>query len=214
MTTSITIGGDPTCPGGVYVLRVAVMAPLSVVFGRFDGGRAVAVPAGDYLYVGSALGRRGATALAGRLMRHATRSQVRSPALQRAPQAASSPPTALRRSTTNGAGGREPHAIRAELQVRLTAAGLPAALPAGKRLHWHIDYLLDVPAAEIVGVWVWRTAERLEGPLVDWLMAQPGVALLAVGLGASDDRGRTHLLRVTDNERPPTATECASSDAG
>ena len=73
MTNNITINGDVACPSGVYMLRIKVAAPLSVSFGRFRGGRPVAVAAGDYLYVGSAMGR-GAVSPAGRLLRHATRS--------------------------------------------------------------------------------------------------------------------------------------------
>ena len=76
-------GDDPACRGGVYVLRLAAGAPLLVRFGRYAGGRAIAVPAGECLYVGSALGARGAVALAGRLLRHATRTW---------PPPASSPP--------------------------------------------------------------------------------------------------------------------------
>ncbi len=162
MTTKITIGGDTSCSGGVYILWLRVAAPLTVVFGRFGGGRPIAVPAGDYLYVGSALG-----GLSARLLRHATRS-----------------------------GDHPPHTIRAELAGQLAAARLPARLPPAKRLHWHVDYLLDEPDVALVGVWAWRTAAPLESALAEWLAAQPGIVPLAVGLGASDDRGGTHLLRV------------------
>ena len=109
MANSIVISGDPADRGGVYVLRVAVGAPLAVRFGRYGGGRPVPVPAGVYLYVGSALGARGATALAGRLLRHATRA------------------------------AGPPQAIRPALHARLAAAGLVAPLPAAKTLRWHID---------------------------------------------------------------------------
>lgn len=166
MANCITITGNPACTGGAYVLYVRVAEPLRVRFGRFRYGQLIAVPAGGYLYVGSALGR-GATALAGRLLRHATR-----------------------------ANGRPPHALRDVLAGQLAAAGLHAPTPANKRLHWHIDYLLDEPAAELDGVYVVCTAERLEAQLVDWLAARPGIVPLATGLGASDDRGRTHLLRA------------------
>ena len=166
MTNEITIGGDATGYGGVYILWVRVAAPLGGVFGRFRGGQPIAVPVGDYLYVGSALGR-----LAGRLLRHATRSD-----------------------------GRPPPASRDELVGRLAAAGLPARLPTDKRLRWHVDYLLDEPDAELVGVWAWRTNEPLESVLAEWLTSLPGVTPLAAGLGASDDRGRTHLLRVASGQ--------------
>jgi Uri superfamily endonuclease len=226
------------------VLHLRVAAPLAVVFGRFQGGRPVPLPAGDYFYVGSAL-----NGLAARLLRHASRSQVRSPALQRAlpdeedcAKALNYEPTtrspvrspALQRAlpadadrakalnyepTTRSqvrspalqralpdeedrakALNYEPHFIRDELAAQLATAGLPARPPAVKRLHWHIDYLLDEPGVALAGVWAWRTAESLEGALAGWLAAQPGVVPLAAGLGASDDRGRTHLLRVASDE--------------
>ncbi len=168
MTNNIVISGDATCPGGVYVLRIRVAEPLALSFGRFRGGRPVAVAAGDYLYVGSALGRRGAGSPAGRLLRHTTRS-----------------------------GDRPPHALRAALLDALRAAGLAAPdllPPSGKRLHWHIDYLLDETAAELTGVSLIRTATRLESELAHRLAEQPGVAPLAAGLGAADLSGETHLF--------------------
>ena len=179
----ITIGGDRACRGGVYVLHVRLAAPRAVVFGRFRGSQPIALPAGDYFYVGSALG-----GLAPRLLRHATRSAVRSPALQRGLGQKEERAKAL---------DYEPgHTIRDELAARLADVGLAARPPAAKRLRWHIDYLLDEPDATLAGVWAWRTAAPLERALAAWLAAQPGVTPLAVGLGASDDRGRTHLLRL------------------
>jgi Uri superfamily endonuclease len=169
MTSCITIGGDES-RSGVYILWLSVHRDLALVFGRFQGGRPVPIPAGGYAYVGSALGRRGAPSLAGRLLRHATRG-----------------------------GGRPPHAIRDRLAGQLAEAGLRPAggpLPAGKRLRWHIDYLLEEPAVEIAHISALRTAERLETRLADWLAAWPGATPPAIGLGASDDPGRTHLLRV------------------
>ncbi len=59
---------SPT-PGGVYLLRIQLIEPLSVVFGRFRKGVVIPLSAGEYLYVGSALGGLGR-----RLLRHATRS--------------------------------------------------------------------------------------------------------------------------------------------
>ncbi len=69
----------PAAPGGIYLLRIHVCEPLAVAFGRFQGGRSVKMPVGQYLYVGSALGRRGATTLGQRLLRHATRSNNQQP---------------------------------------------------------------------------------------------------------------------------------------
>jgi Uri superfamily endonuclease len=172
MSNHITILGDSSHTGA-YVLWLEVRADLALSFGRFRGGRVIAAPAGHYAYAGSALGR-GAASLAGRLLRHATRR-----------------------------GDRPPHAIRPELAARLAEAGLlPAGgpLPAAKRLRWHIDYLLDEIAVEIVGVTAIRTGERLESDLARRLAGLPGAVPLAAGLGASDAPGEIHLLRLPDNQ--------------
>jgi Uri superfamily endonuclease len=164
----ITFWGDHGYTGG-YILWVRASRDLALSFGRFQGGRPVAVPAGVYAYVGSAMGRRGATALAGRLLRHATRSA-----------------------------GKPPHAIRAALSAAFAAAPEtePPVPPSNKRLHWHIDYLLDELEVAIEAVAVVRAAERVESRLARGLAAVPGVAPLLPGLGASDAPGETHLLRL------------------
>ncbi len=66
----ITVVGDTAVATGSYVLGLQVTADLHVRFGRFAGGAALPVPAGVYLYVGSAMGGLGA-----RVLRHASRSQ-------------------------------------------------------------------------------------------------------------------------------------------
>ncbi len=167
----ITILGTPGLQG-LYLLRIAVSAPLAVTFGRFAGGREILLPAGDYLYVGSAMGQRGATTLAGRLLRHATRS-----------------------------GAQPDHAIRAPLFYQLQRAAMQPKLPTSKCCHWHIDYLLDQRVAALHHIYALRTAARVEAAVAHWLMAEAVTAAFAPGLGASDDRGATHLLQVT---APPT----------
>jgi Uri superfamily endonuclease len=171
MMNHITISGDSSHTGA-YVLWLEIRADLALSFGRFRGGRVITAPIGRYAYAGSAMGR-GAASLAGRLLRHATRC-----------------------------GDRPPHAIRAELAARLAEAGLRAAgdsLPAAKRLRWHIDYLLDETMVEMVGITAIRTGERLESELARRLAGLPGVLPLAAGLGASDARDETHLLRLPGN---------------
>lgn len=156
---------------GIYILRVQVAVPLTVSFGRFQGGRPLALSPGDYLYLGSALGRGGATNLAGRLLRHATRS-----------------------------GNQPPHAIRATLATQLQEMGLlahnRADTPPHKRCFWHIDYLVDQPAAEIVQIIALRTPYPYEARLARRLAEDPALAPVAPGLGASDDPQATHLLQV------------------
>jgi Uri superfamily endonuclease len=72
--------------------------------------------------------------------------------------------------------------------------------PAHKKLHWHIDYLLDETAVSLSHVILIRSQERLEAKLGEWLLAHPEILELASGLGASDVKGHTHLLRVLADE--------------
>jgi len=168
MLNPITILGDEGV-GGTYLLRLRIANPLQVVFGRFQAGAAQRLPAGEMVYVGSAL--RG---LAARVLRHATRTD-----------------------------GRPPHPIRAAMLADFPALGLadkPLRAPAGKKLHWHVDYLLEETAVTLSHVLLIRSPERLEEPLAQWLLAQPETSLIAPGLGARDVRGSTHLLPVTAPE--------------
>lgn len=155
--------------GGTYLLRIRLARPLELGFGRFRGGRALRLAAGVYVYVGSALGRPGVPALARRLLRHATR--------------------------TDGSAQR----IRARLGRALQAAGLADASlcpPAGKTRRWHIDYLLDHPAALLVGAIAIPGEIGCEAALAALLADDPQVRVPARGLGASDDPGHTHLLAI------------------
>ncbi len=166
--------------GGVYLLHMAAAHPLCLSIGRFAGGRPVAFPAGDYLYVGSALAPRGATSLAGRLLRHATRS-----------------------------GGQPPHLLRQPMADAFAEAGLGSQLlggarrlaPPQKHLFWHIDYLLDQPAVNLAHVFVMRTSASLERPLAQMLRDDPHTAIPAPGFGATDDPGASHLFGVVAGAR-------------
>lgn len=164
----VMICGKPVACG-CYLLRIQVVEPIGVRFGRFQGGQAVAVAAGAYLYIGSAMGKKGAATLPQRLLRHATRH--------------------------NGT----PHAIRPLLLEKLRAAGLGTnrlQAPARKTLFWHIDYLLEETAVTLTHIIILRTNTSLENQLARLLAADPQTAPFINGLGASDDPGQTHLLRV------------------
>lgn len=159
--------------GGTYLLKISLAQEISLTFGRFRGGKIFTLPAGDYVYIGSALNPRGATSLAPRLLRHATRS-----------------------------GGR-PHPIRERLSDQFREIGLgPVTLqpPKSKKLHWNVDYLLEQEAAELVGVWVIRHPARLETEIAHALEADEGTEILIPGLGANDVRGGTHLLQIVGGE--------------
>ncbi|TCD47995.1 GIY-YIG nuclease family protein [Chlorobium sp. N1] len=161
------------CAMGTYLLFIRLDRPLRICFGRFRGGRPVEAPAGEYVYVGSALGRnRSATALAGRLLRHASRT-----------------------------GRRSAHRLRPEMLRLFRAAGLiegRVRKAPEKHLRWHIDYLLDRPEAELFHVVAIQSPQRLEEPLSELLNRHPATEALAPRLGAQDAKSGAHLLRLLD----------------
>lgn len=157
--------------GGVYLLRLTVSQPVVVQFGRFQNGRLFPIPPGDYLYVGSALGQKGSSSLARRLLRHASRRD-----------------------------SHTPQPIRQKMVRLFAQIGLgptPLQPPAAKKLRWHVDFLLEELGVALTAVYFLRSAQRLEERLARWLLTLPELSPLAVGLGSSDDPGGTHLLRVT-----------------
>ena len=172
--SAIRLIGNHSARCGTYVLWIHVRADRTLAFGRFKGGKLIAVPAGNYVYVGSAMGTQGASSLARRLVRHATRS-----------------------------GEKPPHAIRGPLLARFAAAGLGTGnlLPkTPKTLFWNVDFLLDESAVEIEGVIAIRSAGRLESRIAHLLDADSATAVIEAGLGANDSPGSTHLLRVNVGE--------------
>ena len=166
---NITILGDNS-QGGAYVLKIRLAKEAKVRFGRFKAGQPILLPAGDHVYVGSALAAGNSRSLARRLIRHATRT-----------------------------GRRRSHSIRKALCARLEAVGLIGAggnRPGDKRLRWHIDYLLDQYAAEITDVIIARTRVSLEQRIARKLAQDLDTEIVCKGLGASDDPGGTHLFRM------------------
>jgi Uri superfamily endonuclease len=171
---SIVILGD-TCQCGSYILRIKLKKDTKLAFGRFKKGRLISVPSGDYIYVGSANAKRGATSLGRRLVRHATRSgKKRHHPLRRA---------MVRSFNEHGVG-----------EGNLLSAGV-------KHRRWNVDYLLDLPAAELMAVFVLRTDRPLEAALAELIEADPKSRIIEKGLGANDNLGRTHLLQIDAGER-------------
>jgi Uri superfamily endonuclease len=162
----VTVVGPPL-PGGAYVLRIIVRQAARIRFGRFARGDAIHVSAGAYVYVGSARGDRGRPLLA-RLVRHAARS--------------SGPPHLL-----------WPCIARCPLLL-VGGAALPGPRP--KRLRWHVDYLLESPDAALTNVFACRTSSHIERDIARRLESDPLASPLSPGLGAGDDPGHSHLLRV------------------
>jgi Uri superfamily endonuclease len=157
--------------GGNYLLRIQVSGEVHLRFGQYRKGERVRIPVGDYVYVGSAQSQRGSSTLANRLLRHATRSGVNSP-----------------------------HLIRKELVEQLQSERMGGVIPKKKNLHWHVDYLLDLPEAEISNVIVLRGGNFSEPRLAKIVEDQPETFAFAPGLGASDNPGSTHLLAVQGGE--------------
>ncbi len=166
---SILIIGDNS-QAGTYILRIRLKEDTTLRFGRFKKGKLISLPAGEYAYVGSALAEKGATTLARRLIRHATRS-----------------------------GDQPTHPIREAMLSRFVECDLGDGnlLPRqGKTLHWNVDFLLDLPSAELVGISAIRSRERLEGRLARELEEDPHTGIIERGLGANDVPGNTHLLHI------------------
>lgn len=155
---------------GTYILRIRLQEDTKLQFGRFQKGKLISLPAGDYTYVGSALSRKGSTSLARRLVRHATRSK-----------------------------DKPSHLIREHMlkQFREYGLGPPDPIPKnGKRLYWNVDFMLDLELVEIVKVIVIRSSERLESLLAKFLEDNTETEIIEKGLGANDSPGNTHILRL------------------
>ena len=85
-------------------------------------------------------------------------------------------------------------------------ARLARHLRAGRRRHWHVDWLLDVGG--VAGVWWLETGEQMECTVA----ARLGMLGLAVpGFGASDCRCAAHLVYA--GRRQPAAAFAALSAA-
>ena len=169
---SICIIGDDS-QAGTYVLRIRLKENTTLQFGRFKKGKLISLPAGDYIYIGSALSEKGATSLARRLIRHATRS-----------------------------GDKPAHAIREKMinQFAKCRLGNGDLLPRhGKTLHWNVDFLLDLQSAALINVFAIRSSRRLENRIAKWLEHDPHTDIIEPGLGANDAPGNTHLLRVVED---------------
>jgi len=72
------------------------------------------------------------------------------------------------------------------------AARVGRHLRTRKRLHWHIDYLLDV--ANIQEVWGIDSEERLECVWAGRLLRSAGARVIVPHFGASDCDCSTHLI--------------------
>ncbi|HED30933.1 MAG TPA: GIY-YIG nuclease family protein [Prosthecochloris aestuarii] len=168
--------GDITCREGTYMLLIELKKTCRVSFGRFMGGKAITMDAGLYLYTGSAMGgTKAGSPLWRRLLRHATRSS-----------------------------GRRAHAVRKHMLIMLNRTGMNTqhiSAPSKKKLRWHIDYLLDKPCVRLSGAIVICSPARLESLLAQKILSLDCVIPVAQGLGASDMKKETHLVRLEHPDR-------------
>jgi len=98
-------------------------------------------------------------------------------------------PRRLLRHTTRAVG--EPQPIQQQLvaEFRMTP-------PSAKRLRWHVDYLLEEMAVTIHHITLIHSHKRQESDIARIFNEHPVITLLAPGLGASDDPGLTHIVRL------------------
>lgn len=105
-TAPLTYIGDDERRGS-YVLRITVREHLNLSFGRFKKGKMIDVRSGDYAYIGSAMAKQGATCLAKRLLRHATRSGSNAPHTIRAAMLSEFPDGRLGRLQSSTAAAKD-----------------------------------------------------------------------------------------------------------
>jgi Uri superfamily endonuclease len=164
----IIVLGDNS-QGGSYLLRIRIVQPVQVIFGRYSQGKPVAISEGACLYVGSAL-----NGLGPRLIRHATRS-----------------------------GHKAPHSIRQHMLVYFPTINLGTGnrvTGSHKKLHWHVDHLLDQEQVELTQIVAIRSSLSLETSLARFLEQETHTSIIGKGLGATDAPGDTHLLKVQASE--------------
>jgi Uri superfamily endonuclease len=159
---------------GTYLLHIGLTRQANVRVGRLNRGEPIVFARGEYVYVGSAMGKGNSFYLPKRLVRHATRS-----------------------------GAQPAHAFRAHLLVHFAHADLSPqqVLPAGpKRLFWNVDHLLDRADVELRGVFYFCSDVRYEESIASWLASRPNTEVPVPGFGAHDHPGHTHLFRLTGKD--------------
>lgn len=158
---------------GTYALFIALSKELGLSFGKFLKGKSISLEPGIYLYIGSALGENAAAMpLARRLVRHASRS-----------------------------GGKAPHKIRNEMICFFQENNLATKdfqPPPDKKLHWHIDYLLDSLNTQILKAYIIRSPLRMETAVSDMVLSLDETFVIARKLGAGDTRSGTHLVGISN----------------
>lgn len=160
---------------GAYALHLRFQRRSLVRIGQYNHGKPIELDEGHYVYIGSAMGSGRGLHLPKRLIRHATRSNV-----------------------------RMPHPVHDLLIRHFMAFGLGRdrlSTRSPKRLHWNIDYVLDDNDAELVDIFYVRNERRLEHDLVRILERLPATVAPFPGLGAHDHPGHSHFFCLTSGAR-------------
>jgi len=87
------------------------------------------------------------------------------------------------------------------------AGRLVRHLRADKRLHWHVDYMLNTKRTRIAEIWTVGGAARRECHWAHRAMRLPGASIVVPRFGASDCRCTAHLIYT---DRLPDWTTFAS----
>ncbi len=159
-------------PNGTYVMRIKLTKSRDIVFGRFKKGKIIHLKRGYYVYIGSALAKKGSSALGNRLRRHTSRSN-----------------------------GDKPHQIQSILLGFFDNLGIKYTnKPSPKKLFWNIDHLLDMEEAEISDIIFTRNPTPLENSWSEFFEGLTDTYIFEKGLGANDGKGHTHVQysRISD----------------
>ncbi len=101
---------------------------------------------------------------------------------------------------TNRSNGKPAHSIQIELIQGLIEVGIYSKFPKikAKKLHWHIDYLLDNPNISVSQINIFFGDLNIEGKIGNYIQNLSVVEVISKGLGASDHSGNSHLLKILD----------------
>lgn len=162
---------------GSYLLLIHLSKSVELAFGMFQKGKLFTIPKGDYIYIGSALGKKNTSGspLARRVIRHTSRS-----------------------------GGKKHHRIRDTMLNLFSEKEFiinREINSSAKKIRWHIDYLLDLSEAEITHIVLICSPMRIEQKLSELLEKLDETSLIAPRLGAQDTRKSTHILKLTNQKR-------------
>ncbi len=153
---------------GTYILVIDVRADISIRIGKSNKRQNIEFPEGTYIYIGSAMGKKGASSLGNRLIRHVSRS--------------------------NGID----HKIKPLLIKYFNKEGINHTNNSKKTLFWNIDYLLEKINVEVTNIICKRSDIPLEKMWSEYLECYPNTFIISRGFGANDHKGHTHLIGINN----------------